>query len=62
MSTITLKIESVLVEKVVEIAKRRKPYKTYKTSAKAIREALEFFIEENQNNTPNKKLKATEEV
>ena len=58
MSTITLKIELVLVEKVVEIAKMRKPYKTYNTSAKAIREALEFFIDENEKKAPNKKLKA----
>ncbi len=62
MSTITLKIESVLVDKVVEIAKKRKPYITYKTSAKAIREALEFFIEENEEKTIDKKVKATEET
>ncbi len=61
MSITNIKLENSLVQKVVEIAKRRKPYKTYKTSAKAIREALEFFIEENEEKTTNKKLKATEE-
>jgi len=60
MSITNIKLENSLVEKVVEIAKKRKPYKSYNTSAKAIREALEFFIEINEKKTPSKKIKAKE--
>lgn len=46
---VDIKLEDKLVEAVLEVAKKRKPYKKYNTNAKAIREALEFFIESHKD-------------
>lgn len=45
---ITFKLEEPLIKKVLEVAKKRKPHKKYKTYAKALREAIDFFIEANE--------------
>jgi metal-responsive CopG/Arc/MetJ family transcriptional regulator len=46
---VDIKLEDKLVEAVLEIAKKRKPYKKYNTYSKAVRDALEFFIESHKD-------------
>ena len=48
MSQTTVKLEKSYLNKVLEVAQERKPYKNITTYADAVREALDFFIESNE--------------
>ena len=47
MSQTTVRLEKSYLNKVLEVAQERRPYKKITTYADAVREALDFFIESN---------------
>jgi hypothetical protein len=44
MSNVNIKLEETLVEKTIEVVQRLKPYKSYNTATKAVRDALDLVI------------------